>query len=130
MKQPLNAKQNKYIELRCAEVYNGNELAKILQVSRKTINEWAHDKRIIDKIQEIVEDKFKELAGPAQRKLVELMNSKADGVALNACKAILDYAGYIPVQKSEVKNQQINISLTKNEELDEPKDVFAGFLDG
>lgn len=63
-------------------------------------------------LQEEMQRGFKDLAVKARKKLGQLIDSPNDGVALGACKEVLNKAGYMETQKIDANVETtINVSI-------------------
>ena len=63
-------------------------------------------------LQEEMQRGFKDLAVKARKKLDKLIDSPNDGVALGACKEVLNKAGYMETQKIDANVETtINVSI-------------------
>ena len=114
----LSAKQQRFVHLYITGQYTIPKLADLLQISHNTARYWLRDERIreiIDTYQneehDLVENALKNLRVSAIQKLGELVNSPIDGVALSACKDILDRSGHKAIQKVEK-----NVTVTTYEQ--------------
>lgn len=58
-----------------------------------------------------IEDSFKLSAVKGAKRLHQLVGSNNEQVALSASEKVLNYAGFKPVERSEVKSTLIRISL-------------------
>ncbi len=111
-------------------VYQGlskTETAKELNLAPQTLSKWLNPSKFPEVVKEFEKElkiaenmrkrNYKAVAMKAQDKLVELIDSEKQDIAIKACKEILDRAGDIPVE-------------TENELDDETKDDFLAALEG
>ena len=79
------------------------EIAEELNVSGTTISRWQDREDFQEELRNEMHRGFNSLAIKARKKLDQLIDSKNDGVALGACKEVLNKAGYMETQKVEQK---------------------------
>lgn len=97
------------------------ELARVLQVSKVTVQNWmmnSNVKRAIreyqDQEHEMVTAGLKAMRMKALLKMGELMDSKVDGIAYQACRDVLDRTGNKAVDKKEV---DVNVKQTFEQQI-------------
>lgn len=109
----LKSKQKKAIEMLIYQGMKKKDVASELKISPQTLSNWLN----IDKCPAFVSAYEKELenadnlrkrnyrsaAQKAQEKLIELAESSDEGVALKACRDILDRAGDKPSENMKVE---------------------------
>lgn len=106
-KKQLNAKQKKAIQMQVYQGFSQVQVAKALTLSEKTVSSWVnHNEFFIEKLNEeeskAERERKRRYKGAAQRavnKLVGLLDSYDEKIALAACKEILDRAGDKPSDK-------------------------------
>ncbi len=99
----LNSKMLEAIQLMVYTDMQKQEIAKKLNVAGNTISRWMDRDDFQEELRREMHRGFNALALKARKKLGELMDSKNDGVALGACKEVLNKAGYMETQKIEQK---------------------------
>jgi predicted DNA-binding protein YlxM (UPF0122 family) len=110
----LTGKQIKAIELLVYKDMLKQEIAEEVGVSTTTFSMWMRKEEFQEALKEEMHRGFKDMATKARRRLNDLMDSPIDGVALGACKEVLNKAGYLETQKVEntITNKEINIEIT------------------
>ena len=106
----LNAKQRKAVELQVYQGLSNVEVAKAVNVTPSTLSLWINHNELFIKILEektaqVERERRRRYKGAAQRavnKLVGLLDSDNDKIALAACKDILDRAGDKPSDKVDL----------------------------
>lgn len=101
----LNQNMLKCIQLMVYTDMQKQEICKELGVAGNAISRWQAREDFQEALQKEMHKGFKDLAVKARRKLGQLIDSNNDGVALGACKEVLNKAGYMETQKIE---QQID----------------------
>lgn len=99
----LSAKMLKCINLMVYTDMQKQEIAEELNVAGNTISRWMDREDFQDELRREMHRGFNSLAIKARNKLDQLIDSKNDGVALGACKEVLNKAGYMETQKVEQK---------------------------
>ena len=99
----LNAKMLKCIELMVYTDMQKQEIARELKVANNAISRWMAREDFQKALQDEMRKGFNSLAAKARRKLESLIDSNNDGVALGACREVLNKAGYMETQKVEQK---------------------------
>ena len=99
----LRAKMLKCINLMVYTDMQKQEIAEELNVSGTTISRWQDREDFQEELRNEMHRGFNSLAIKARKKLDQLIDSKNDGVALGACKEVLNKAGYMETQKVEQK---------------------------
>ena len=108
----LNAKMLKAIELMVYTDMQKQEICKELGVAGNAISRWLAREDFQQALQAEMHRGFSDLAIKARRKLGKLVDSKNDGVALGACKEVLNKAGYMETQKIDANVETtINVSI-------------------
>ena len=125
----LTSKQQRFIHLYITGQYTIPKLAELMNVDARTLRGWLKRedvKEIIESFQEeeheLVEHAIKNMRLKAIQKMTELIDSPIDGVALSACKDILDRSGHKPTQKVEK-----NVTITSYEQ--QMKDLIDECID-
>lgn len=117
----ISAKQKKAIEMLIYQGKKKKDVAEALKITPTTLSNWLN----IGKNPHFVEAYEKELecadnlrkrdyrtaAQEAQKRLIELANSRDEDVALKACKDILDRAGDKPADNVKVDVPQVSGKL-------------------
>lgn len=99
----LSAKMLKCINLMVYTDMQKQEIAQELNVAGTTISRWQDREDFQEELRNEMHRGFNSLAIKARKKLDQLIDSKNDGVALGACKEVLNKAGYMETQKIEQK---------------------------
>lgn len=108
----LNAKMLKCIELMVYTDMKKQDIVKKLGVAPNAISRWMNRDDFQDALQAEMHRGFKDLAVKARKKLDQLIDSNNDGVALGACKEVLNKAGYMETQKIDANVETtINVSI-------------------
>lgn len=114
----LQAKQQRFVHLYLTGQYKLAKLAELLGVSYNTVRYWLKDERISTIIansqqeeHELVDVAIKNLRLKAITKIGDLVDDPVSGVALQACKDILDRSGHKAIQKVEK-----NVTVTTYEQ--------------
>lgn len=102
--------KQKFITMFCSGLYTKRQIADILKVQLKTINEWLCQEDVIQAIEDyqmkedkIISAQLKALRSKALDKADELLDSKNDMVKAIIIRDILDRTGHKPVDKQEIK---------------------------
>jgi len=105
----LQPKQQRFIQLYMTGQYSVAKLADLLELHPNTLWTWLRRedvKTIISDMQtdthEMVANQMKALTLKAANRMSSLMDSPIDGVALAACKDVLDRSGHKPKQEIKV----------------------------
>lgn len=102
----------KCIELMVYTDMQKQEIAKELGVANNAISRWMNREDFQEALKDEMHKGFSSLAVKARRKLDKLIDSNNDGVALGACKEVLNKAGYMETQKVEQKlDTVINVNI-------------------
>lgn len=124
----LTIQQQRFVGLYLTGQFDLSKIAQLLDVHRNTLTLWLKREDVKSVIvdtqeltHEIVASQLKTLTIAATNKLMSLINSPIDGVALNAVKDVLDRAGHKPRQ--EIK---IDKTVTFEEKL---RDIMDKTLD-
>lgn len=107
----MNANMLKCIQMMVYTDKQKQEIAQELKVSGTTVSRWQDREDFQQELRNEMHRGFNSLALKARRRLEELIDSKNDGVALGACKEVLNKAGYMETQKLEVKDTTINVAI-------------------
>ena len=107
---PIN--QQRFIQLYMTGQYSIRQLAEILDMEPNSLSRWLRRddvSKVINQMQEDIHNQvssqLKSLTTQAVSRLTQLVDSKVDGVALQAVNTILDRAGHR-------SKQEININKT------------------
>jgi transposase len=92
----LSAKQMKAVELMVLGDMNQRQIAATVRVSEKTLWEWKKNDEFMNEYRKLIRNRFQYAAAAATNKLVKLLESNQDGVALGAINSLLDRTGYKP----------------------------------
>ena len=108
----LNSNMLKCIQLMVYTDKQKQEIVKELGVAPNAISRWMAREDFQKALQEEMQRGFKDLAVKARKKLDKLIDSPNDGVALGACKEVLNKAGYMETQKIDANVETtINVSI-------------------
>lgn len=86
----LNQRQYEAIQLMVYTDLSRAEIARELKASKDTIAKWARQEEFQKELQKETSKKLGNLANKAVRRLEQLIDSRNDGVALGACKTVLE----------------------------------------
>ena len=127
MKRILNEQQKNFISIYTA-TGNATQAAKMSGYS--TPKQKGHDlkNRFAPEIAEAIRGEIGDDVVPVIRKVRELaLNADSEAVRLNACKDLLDRAGYKPIDRSLVESTTTTVHELSTEELEaELKKLMKG----
>lgn len=113
-KNKLTGKQLQAIELMISTNMTQIEIAKAIGMCDETVHRWTKNELFQAKLEEENRKRFKKLAVEAQREMQRLaLKGKSEQVRFQACKDILDRAGYKP--KDEIDLGGIDIKIDYGE---------------
>lgn len=105
----LPPKVQRFVHLYMTGHYTLTALAELLEVHVNTLHSWLKRKNVKDVISDmqetthvVVGNQLKVMSNVAVAKLLKLMDSPIDGVALQAVRDVLDRAGHRPKQEIKV----------------------------
>ena len=111
--KPLNTNMLRCIELMVYTDKLKGEIASELGVRPETVTAWQKREDFQDALRNEMQRGFSSLAAKARNRLEKLIDSPIDGVALGACREVLNKAGYQETQKIEQKiNTDIVLEIT------------------
>ncbi|HSQ90146.1 terminase gpP N-terminus-related DNA-binding protein [Romboutsia sp.] len=126
----LTQVQQRFIHLYLTGQYKNNQLAQLLDIHENTIYSWLKRedvKGIISEFQkaehEQVENNLKSMRMKAMARMGDLMDSPIDGVALQACKDVLDRTGHKAKQEVKVEKTVKTFEMQINELADKFIDI-------
>ena len=90
----MNVKQVKCLELMALGEINQKEIAKLINISEKTICEWKKDPVFLNTLEEITRSNVRTLAPKALKTHDKLLTAKSEMIQYLAAKDVLDRAGY------------------------------------
>ena len=91
------------IELEIAHPnWTTQELADGMQMHHNTVFNWQHSPVYTDERERRLKEEWKAAAKKAQNKMIEIMDTAKDEVALNAAKYVLDSTGYKPTDMIDI----------------------------
>lgn len=106
--QLLEPKLQRFVHLYLTGQYTNRQLAQLLEVHENTVSGWLKREDVSVAIKEyqameheMIDVQIKAMRMKAIQKMNDLMDSPIDGVALQACKDILDRTGH--KSKNEIK---------------------------
>lgn len=121
----LTQVQQRFIHLYLTGQYKNNQLAQLLDIHENTVYSWLKRddiKQIIKSYQEAeheqVENNLKSMRMKAMQRMNDLMDSPIDGVALQACKDVLDRTGHKAKQEVKVEKTVKTFELQLQELAD------------
>lgn len=125
----LPPKQQRFIHLYMTGQYTLQKLSQLLEVSPNTLGRWlkrSDIKEIISDMQndthKIVGMQLKAMSNKAIGRLLELMDSPIDGVALQAVKDALDRGGHKPKQEITVDKRVVTFEEKLSNLIDNTSD--------
>ncbi len=92
----LSGKKAKYLQMLLEAKQTKKAMAEALNVSRNTLTNWEKDEEFRAEYNESVRREMNYTGSRAYRKMVSLLNSRNDNVALGAAKDLMDRAGFKP----------------------------------
>ena len=107
----LSNKQKQAITLFVSAPLTQKEIAEKIGVSSMTISNWMKNDEFTAEIEKANRRAFSSAASKAQRKMIEWIDSKNESISFAACRDVLDRSGYKPIDKSEMKLSDVNISI-------------------
>jgi len=113
----LTKKQLIYINARLANPdMSDNQISKDFGVSRTLICKWRQSQEFLDEIDKRLREQWKGAVVKAQKKMIELMDSQKDEVAIKAASYIMDSNGYKATEKVELDANvnTIKVSITND----------------
>jgi phage terminase small subunit len=122
----LTDKQEKFIENYCL-TGNAAKAAEMAGYSAKTSKQMGYtlknqlSSEISEKMTKMIQDS---VPGALSQINDLVINATSEGVRLNACKDILDRAGYKPVEKQEISH----VETASTEELERELEALLGPL--
>lgn len=128
--QLLEPKLQRFVHLYLTGQYTNRQLSQLLEVHENTISGWLKRDDVNMAIKEyqameheMIDVQIKAMRMKAIQKMNDLMESPIDGVALQACKDILDRTGHkskseIKIDKT-VKTIEIQLNELANEIIDD-----------
>lgn len=99
----LSTKQKKCIELMASGEFKQKEIAKMINVTEKTICAWKKDDEFMKELDYLIVISIRSVAAKAFKTQTKLLDSKNDMVRYMAAKDILDRAGFKPDEKLKVE---------------------------
>lgn len=93
------------------------QLADEIGAAKMTVYNWHRSPVYTDELQKRLKEDWKIAAKKAQAKMLELLASEKQEIALNAAKYVLDSTGYKPTDKIDLDTKgSIKINITEEEE--------------
>lgn len=121
----LTQVQQRFIHLYLTGQYKNNQLAQLLDIHENTVYSWLKRddiRSIIEEFQkaehEQVENNLKSMRMKAMARMNDLMDSPIDGVALQACKDVLDRTGHKAKQEVKVEKTVKTFEMQINDLAD------------
>lgn len=118
----LSTKQKKCIELMASGEFKQKEIAKMINVTEKTICAWKKDDEFMKELDYLIVISIRSVAAKAFKTQTRLLDSKNDMVRYMAAKDILDRAGFKPDDKLKVEASLPVFIIGDLEEEDEDDD--------
>lgn len=89
------------------------EIAEDLGVTQKTLSAWQHDDLFLSAQDELMRQKYKNMAREAQQIILDLArNAKNENVRMSCSKDILDRSGWKPTDKTELTTGEDGFSIS------------------
>lgn len=98
----ITTAQARFLALYMSTNLTQREMAKQVGVAEQTVSKWLKQDDFLDALQKEQRRYFSTAATAAAKKLVELIDCNNTGVALGACRDILDRAGLKPTDKVDI----------------------------
>lgn len=121
----LTPGQQRFVNLYVTGQYKNVELARLLDISTTTINNWLNIKEVQTLITEYqaqehenTKKKLNSLTDSAVNTMMDLLGSPVEAVRLQASKDILDRTGFKQATKMEVKKEVFNYEASLSQLLD------------
>lgn len=121
----LTPGQQRFVNLYVTGQYKNVELARLLDISTTTINNWLNIKEVQTLITEYqaqehenTKKKLNSLTDSAVNTMMDLLSSPVEAVRLQASKDILDRTGFKQATKMEVKKEVFNYEASLSQLLD------------
>lgn len=112
IKNSLNDKQLKAIQILVYEGLSKQDTAIKAGVARETMSDWFKNPMFLEQLNEEMRLSFSEIAAIAKERALNIMkNTENDSVALKAAHDFMDRAGYGATQKVEQTNRDITVEL-------------------
>lgn len=110
----LSSQQLKAIHLLVYTDKTNREIAREVGVDKSTVQRWLKTSKFEEKLKEETQRCLNHLASKATRKLEKLIDSRNDGVALGACRTVLDKGGFKETEKIEQVITTIDVSVVED----------------
>ena len=118
MKRILNEQQQNFISIYTA-TGNASQAAKMAGYANPKQKGYDLKNRFAPEIAEAIRGEIGDDVVPVIRQVRELaLNAESEAVKLNACKDLLDRAGYKPVDRSLVESTNTTVYELSTEELE------------
>jgi len=92
------------------------QLADTVGVTKQSVWNWMHDPLYTAEREKRLKEEWKAAAKIAQRKMIELLNSESQGIALQAAKYVLDSTGYKPTDYVSIDADVFNYEVDYGDE--------------
>ena len=130
MKRVLTDQQEQFIDLYVA-TGNASKSAKMAGYAHPMQKSWDLKKRFAPEIEERTRNKIGDKVVTVLDMTYELaMNADSEAVRLNACRDLLDRAGYKPVDKQMIDSTSTTVHELSTEELEQELQKLLGKGDG
>ena len=118
MKRILNEQQQNFISIYTA-TGNASQAAKMAGYANPKQKGYDLKNRFAPEIAEAIRGEIGDDVVPVIRKVRELaLNAESEAVRLNACKDLLDRAGYKPIDRSKIESVTTTVHELSTEELE------------
>ncbi|HFH9445142.1 TPA: phBC6A51 family helix-turn-helix protein [Enterococcus faecium] len=107
----LTNRHNKAIELLFEGSLKRIEIAEELKISEQTLYNWLKDEDFTHAYDEYVKTIMSKSSGKALNTMLSLLSAKSEMVRFNAAKDIMDRGGLAPVEKQEIKQENLNYEI-------------------
>lgn len=96
-----------------------SEIASELQIAESTLYNWLKDDTFTTAYDEYVKTIMSKSSGKALNTMLSLLSAKSEMVRFNAAKDIMDRGGLAPVEKQEIKQENLNYEIVIDDWDDE-----------
>ena len=109
----LNRKQKLAAEIAASEpMTSGAEIARRVEVDVNTFYRWKKNQEWVDYLHELCQERFKDI----EKIAVEKLKENAIKGNQKAIEYVLNYLGYQPEQKLDIRSGDISINITGDDD--------------
>lgn len=107
----LNSNHQKAIVLLFEGSMKRREIAEELNITEQTLYNWLKDDDFTEAYDDYVKTIMSKSSGKALNTMLSLLSAKSEMVRFNAAKDIMDRGGLAPVEKQEIKQENLNYEI-------------------